>query len=262
MKYMKDLEKIRESISRCDDQIIGALAERMNYIEDIITYKKQHGMPILQPEQEKHQEEVLESKLRDNPFKEEIKDIFSYIVKNSRRIQARSLFRHNIFLVGFMGAGKTTVSKYLGSMLALERVEIDELIVQKEGMSINSIFEEYGEEYFRNCESNTLIELQKKNQLVVSCGGGIVLRGENIASMKKNGCVVLLTATPETTLERVKDSDERPILKNNMNVAFIEGLMEKRREKYLKAADIIVKTDGKTVLEVCEEIVGRLADLD
>ena len=142
---MEDLEQIRDSISRCDDQIISALAERMKYIEDIIGYKKQHCMPILQPEQEKHQEAVLVSKLEGNPFKEEIMDIFSYIVRNSRKIQAKSLFRHNIFLVGFMGAGKTTVSKYLGSMLALERVEIDDLIVEKEGMSINNIFEEYGE---------------------------------------------------------------------------------------------------------------------
>jgi len=73
---------------------------------------------------------------------------------------------------------------------------------------------------------------------------------------------VLLTATAETTLERVRESDERPILRNNMNVGFIAGLMEKRREKYLKAADITIKTDGKTVLEVCEEIVGKLTAMD
>jgi shikimate kinase len=256
---MRDLEKIRGSIGQCDDRIISALAERMKHVEDVIDYKKQHGMPILQPEQEKHQEEVLEAKLEGNRYKREIMDIFSYIVRNSRKIQARSLFEHNIFLVGFMGAGKTTVSNYLSAMLALDRIEMDELIVRKEGMSINGIFEEYGEEYFRNCESNALMELQKRKQLVVSCGGGIVLRDENIANMRKSGRVVLLTATPETTLERVKDSDERPILRNNMNVEFIAGLMEKRRERYLKAADIIVSTDGKTVLEVCEEIVAALS---
>jgi len=256
---MKDLEMIRESIGQCDDRIISALAERMQHIEEVIEYKKKHGMPILQPEQEKRQEEVLEAKLEGSRYKEEIKDIFSYIVRNSRKLQARSLFEHNIFLVGFMGAGKTTVSKYLSAMLALDRIEMDEIIVQKEGMSIASIFEEYGEEYFRNCESNTLMELRKRAQLVVSCGGGIVLRDENIANMKKSGRVVLLTATPETTLERVRDSDERPILRNNMNVEFIAGLMEKRRERYMKAADIIVRTDGKTVLEVCEEIVAALS---
>ncbi len=256
---MKDLEKIRESIRECDDRIIEALADRMKLIEDVAEYKKQHGMAILQPEQERRQEEVLAAKLEGNRYKGEIMDIFSHIVRKSREIQARSLFSHNIFLVGFMGAGKTTVSKYLSTMLALERVELDELIVQKEGMTISSIFEEYGEEYFRNCESNALLELQKRSQLVVSCGGGIVLRDENIANMKRNGRVVLLAASPETTLERVKDSDERPILRNNMNVGFIAALMEKRRERYLKAADIIIETDGKTVQEVCEEIVAALS---
>jgi shikimate kinase len=256
---MKDLEKIRESIRECDDSIIEALADRMKLIEAVAEYKKQHGMAILQPEQERRQEEVLAAKLEGNRYKGEIMDIFSYIVRKSREIQARSLFSHNIFLVGFMGAGKTTVSKYLSRMLSLERIELDELIVHKEGMTISSIFEEYGEEYFRNCESNALLELQKRSQLVVSCGGGIVLRDENIANMKRNGRVVLLAASPETTLERVKDSDERPILRNNMNVGFIAALMKKRRERYLKAADIIIETDGKTVQEVCEEIVAALS---
>ena len=80
--------------------------------------------------------------------------------------------------------------------------------------------------------------------------------------MKKNGRVVLLTASPETILERVKDSHERPLLENNKNTEFIAGLMEARREKYQAAADIIVATDGKTELEICEELVKKLLDLD
>jgi len=172
------------------------------------------------------------------------------------------LFHHNIMIIGFMGVGKTTAAKYLSQVLALERIEMDDLIVEKEGMSINRIFEKYGEEYFRNCESNTLIDLQKRDRLVVSCGGGAVLRDENVRNMKKNGRVVLLTATPETIYNRVKDSTERPILNNNMNVGFISELMEKRREKYLKAADIIVSTDDKTVQAVCEEIIRKMVELD
>lgn len=168
----------------------------------------------------------------------------------------------NIILIGFMGAGKTTVSGYLSKILGMERIEIDDLIAAKEGMCIANIFKKYGEEYFRNCESNTLKELQKKNNLVVSCGGGIVLRDENIINMKKLGSVVLLTATPETTYERVKDSSERPILNNNMNIEFISGLMEKRRERYLKAADIIISTDNKTIEQICEEIVKNLTAIE
>ena len=88
------------------------------------------------------------------------------------------------------------------------------------------------------------------------------MRPENAEHMKKHGRVVLLTASPKTIFERVKDSKERPILNDNMNVAFIEELMEKRREKYLATADIIIETDGKNVVEICEEIISRLIVLD
>ena len=165
-------------------------------------------------------------------------------------------------LIGFMGAGKSTVSSYLSHLLEMEEVDTDKLIVEKEGMSIPQIFEEFGESYFRNYESNTLIELQKRKQLIVSCGGGIVLREENVDHMKKRGRIVLLTATPETTLERVKDSTERPILNNNMNTTFIAELMDKRREKYLAAADIIVETDHKTIAQISEEVVAKLTALE
>ena len=131
-------------------------------------------------------------------------------------------------------------------------------IVKKEGMSINKIFEEYGETYFRNCETNLLIELQKKNNQIISCGGGVALRDENVAEMKKNGKVVLLTASPEVILERVKDNDDRPLLRGNKNTEFISNMMEQRRPKYEAAADVVVNTDYKTVEEIAEEIVVKL----
>lgn len=259
---MDRLEEIREKISQCDDRIIEELVIRMNYIKDIIEYKKETGTPIIQPEQEKKQEDALKKKVGNNEFEEEILHIFKYIVKNSRKIQAKSLFDYNIFLIGFMGAGKSTVADGLEKMLEMERIEMDAMIAKKQGMSIPEIFEEYGEVYFRNLESNMLIELQKKSQAIVSCGGGVVMRPDNAEHMKKHGRVVLLTASPKTIFERVKDSRERPILNNNMNVAFIEDLMEKRREKYLATADVVVETDGKNVVEICEEIISRLIVLD
>ena len=95
-----------------------------------------------------------------------------------------------------------------------------------------------------------------------SCGGGVVMREENADHMKKNGRVVLLTAKPETIYERVKDSDERPILNGNMNVEYISGLMEKRKERYEAVADVTVATDGKNVTQICEEIIAKLIALD
>ena len=87
----------------------------------------------------------------------------------------------------------------------------------------------------------------------------MVLQDENIRLMKENGKIVLLTARPETIYERVKDSRERPILNHNMNVEFIAGLLEKRRPKYLKAADIIIATDGRDVPDICEELIEKVA---
>ena len=90
---------------------------------------------------------------------------------------------------------------------------MDQLIAEREGMSISDIFETYGEEYFRNMETNLLIEMQEKKNVIISCGGGVAMRERNVAEMKKNGRVVLLTAHPQTILDRVKDSDDRPLLR-------------------------------------------------
>ena len=96
---------------------------------------------------------------------------------------------------------------------------------------------------------------------MVSCGGGVVLREENVRLMKESGSVVLLTADPETVYERIRETGDRPVLKGHMNVPDIRQLMEKRRPYYEAAADFSVATDGKTSEEICREIVRRL-DLD
>ncbi|MBQ3031296.1 MAG: shikimate kinase, partial [Anaerotignum sp.] len=137
--------------------------------------------------------------------------------------------------------------------------EMDAYIQKKEGMSVKDIFAVHGEEYFRNCESNTLISLQEKRHVVVSCGGGVPLRERNVELMKKGGYVVWLTATPEAIFDRVKDSTERPLLNGNMRVDFIRDLMESRREKYEAAADICIDTTEKDIVEICEEMLQKLS---
>lgn len=179
-----------------------------------------------------------------------------------KTIQARKLFNYNIVLIGFMGTGKTTISKHLNAMFAMNVIEMDQIIAQREGMSIPDIFEVYGEQYFRDAETNLLIEMQSKTNMIISCGGGTPMRECNVIEMKKNGRVILLNAKPETIYERVKDSHDRPLIENNKNVAFIADLMEKRREKYTAAADIIIQIDGKSEFEICEELIQRLLELD
>lgn len=164
----------------------------------------------------------------------------------------------NIMLIGFMGSGKSTVCACLEEKYGFTAVETDALIAGREGMSINEIFAERGEEYFRDLESGLIEELSEKSGLAVSCGGGAALREKNVANMKKNGRVVWLTASPGTIYGRVKDSNERPLLNGNMNVEYIAALLAARRPFYEKAADLIVKTDGRDACDICGEILRRL----
>ena len=161
----------------------------------------------------------------------------------------------NIFLIGFMGAGKSTIAKVLQRELGMELVEMDERIVKEQGMSINDIFAQKGEDGFRDIESQLVIDIGKNKNSIVSCGGGVVVRPQNVENMKKSGKIVFLTATPETILERVKNGKDRPLLNGHMNVEYISELMEKRRQMYEDAADVKVSTDSKTVGEICTEII-------
>ena len=166
----------------------------------------------------------------------------------------------NVFLIGFMGAGKSTIARCLQKELDMELVEMDERIVQEQGMSINEIFEKFGEAGFRDIESQLVVDLGNQEKSIVSCGGGVVVRPENVENMKKSGKIIFLTATPETILERVKDGTDRPLLNGHMNVEYIEELMNKRLVLYQGAADYMVATDGKTKGEICTEIIKLLTE--
>ena len=100
--------------------------------------------------------------------------------------------------------------------------------------------------------------MQNLEAKIVSCGGGVVLRPQNVEKMKQAGMVIFLNAKAETIYERVKDSNDRPILNGNMNVDYIRSLMEKRSSLYMQAADRVIDTDGKSVREICDEIIGLL----
>ncbi len=164
----------------------------------------------------------------------------------------------NIYLTGFMGSGKSTVARCFAREYRRELLEMDAYIEEKEARSISAIFSESGEEYFRTLETNLLISLEKRKNLVVSCGGGAVMRPENVEAMKRGGRVIYLRATPETIYERVRYSHNRPLLEGNMNVDYISRLMEQRKGAYEAAASITVDTDGKTISAICSEIAAHL----
>ena len=147
--------------------------------------------------------------------------------------------KKQIYLTGFMGTGKSMILNCLHEVCGFDKIEMDEQIVQEQGMSIPEIFEKKGEEYFRNLETELVRKISAMDNIVVSCGGGTVMRQCNVDEMKKNGTIVLLTAEPETVYERVKGSHNRPLLEKNMNPEYIKELMAARRPKYEAAADFV-----------------------
>lgn len=163
-----------------------------------------------------------------------------------------------IYLIGFMGAGKSTVANALQQQYGMQLVEMDETISAREGMSITDLFAQKGEAYFRQLETELLAQAAAPGT-VISCGGGVVMREENVRLMREKGVVVLLRATPETVLQRVCSGTDRPLLNGNMNLTYITELLERRRPYYEQAADIWIDTDGKAPETIAAEIGACIA---
>ncbi len=166
--------------------------------------------------------------------------------------------KNNIYLIGFMGTGKSTISRYLSVITGYQEIDADYEIVCQENMGIPEIFEKYGEVYFRNRETEFLNTMKEKNHYIISCGGGMVLREENVKLMRESGVIVQLTATPETVLTRVENCRERPILSGHMDIEYIEKLMEDRREYYEAAQELIIPTDGREPEEIAKDLKEKL----
>jgi shikimate kinase len=161
----------------------------------------------------------------------------------------------NIILIGFMGTGKSTVGEILADSLELEFVDSDEIIEKRAEYSIDKIFAQKGEEYFRDLETEVIADLSKREGLVVSTGGGVVLRSKNMEFLQRSGIVILLTATPEIILKRVEGTD-RPLLDVADPLEKIKELLD-QREYYYEVADHKVET---SYLEV-EEVVDKIKEI-
>jgi len=166
--------------------------------------------------------------------------------------------QENIALVGFMGAGKTTVGRLLADRLGMRFVDMDDMIVEREGKSITRIFAEDGEPHFRSVERSIVVELSSQRGWIIGAGGGIVLNPDNIIDFGRSGRVVCLWAGPETILERVRNDTSRPLLAEGDKLRKIAELLEKRRALY-EAIPLRVDTTGKTPAEVADEIVRRVS---
>lgn len=165
---------------------------------------------------------------------------------------------NNIYLIGFMGAGKTAVARTLEELTNRERFDTDDMIVERENKAISEIFQTEGEKYFRKVEGEVIYSLTEMENAVVSCGGGVIKSKENIEQLKRGGKVVFLYASPKTVLERVLRNDRRPLLEGKKNLSDITKMMEERMPFYEAAYDIRIDVDGKTLEEIANEILNKI----
>ena len=164
--------------------------------------------------------------------------------------------KNNIVLIGFMGCGKTTVGQALAEQLSYAFLDTDLYIEEKEGMAISEIFKEKGEDYFRNLETSSLLELvEQTKETIVSSGGGLPLRPENAKLLQKLGFVIYLKVEKETVLERLQGDTTRPLLQCEDPAKKVEELLEYRNPIYEVGAHLVVSVDKKSVEEIVEEIV-------
>ena len=166
--------------------------------------------------------------------------------------------KKNIVLTGLMGSGKTTIGKKIAEKTGMKFTDTDELIVQKAGKSINQIFIDDGELFFRDMESEIIEEVSKQENIVISTGGGAVLRDKNTENLKQNGVLFYLYAPAEEIYRRIKDDKDRPLL-NTENPVETLKIIQARRESLYNQADFKINTCEKAPEKTADEIISLFA---
>ena len=162
----------------------------------------------------------------------------------------------NLALIGFMGAGKTSVGRLVAEQLRFDYLDTDELIVSRTGRLIADIFKTDGEPAFRALECQVVAELAGRVKTLISTGGGLPVNPANLASLKSHALVVCLWASPEKIWERVKNQTHRPLLHDPDPQKKIRDLLASR-EQFYKQADVLLNTDIRSVREVAQQVVHQ-----
>lgn len=163
----------------------------------------------------------------------------------------------NIVLIGMSGVGKSEIGRYLAESMGVAYLDTDEMITQREKLTVNDIFEKHGEEYFRDVESEIIKEVSKKDNHIISTGGGVVIRNENISALQDNGYIFLLLGKIDTILHNLtKTRVIRPLLKESQDLKNrVESLYSEREQMYLLSSHVIVNVDHKEIAEIGKEIM-------
>ena len=173
------------------------------------------------------------------------------------KIVLRKMNKNNIVIIGHMGSGKSYLGKILAKKLCFDHFDSDNEIINKIGKSINRIFDEDGEEYFRKIEQQILNKLISKKNIIISLGGGSVLEKSSRDKIKRNSVSIFLDVNLLELEKRLKKSTHRPLLKNTNIKKKVKDL-DRARRKYYLSADIIINNSGITPHKTCENIFNKL----
>lgn len=167
----------------------------------------------------------------------------------------------SLILIGFMGAGKTTVGEKYAGKRRIPMVDTDQMIEEMAGMTISAIFDTKGEEEFRKTETAVLKKLLSgSEEKVISVGGGLPLREENRKMLKQLGTVVYLEAEPQTVLKRLQGDTTRPLLQGGDVKNRVEDMIKRRGPIYREAAELVVDVNGRSVDEIVGELEERMGE--
>ncbi|EKA92919.1 shikimate kinase [Fusobacterium periodonticum D10] len=189
-------------------------------------------------------------------YKSNVNSFFYDIISKYKTNIQRDNMKDNIALIGFMGSGKTTIGKLLAKTMEMKFVDIDKIIEATEKKSINDIFKEKGQIYFRDLEREIILQESSRNNCVIATGGGSILDNENVKSLQETSFIVFLDASIECLYLRLKDNTTRPILNDAEDKKqLIEELLEKRKFLYQISANFIIHIDENTsIYETVDKI--------
>lgn len=165
--------------------------------------------------------------------------------------------RRNIILIGFMGSGKTTVGRALAHRLKMDFINTDDMVEQRQGMTISKIFEQYGEPHFRQLEKEATAEAASGLNVVIATGGGVVNNPENMESLMGSGRIIYLQASPKVIYQRVGSGTDRPLLNSPNPMEHIVELLAKREPLYRQYSNTILNTDALTIEDCVEALVNN-----
>ncbi len=244
------LDDLRKEIDIVDKEILKLYERRMKIVKDVAIYKGKNHILIANASREKKVIENIVLNLENKEIKEEAIELFKKIILLSKVYEHRILNHKNIVLIGMPGSGKSSIGKLIAKDLSMKFVDIDKYIEEKEEKTIDEIFKS-GENHFRKVESNYISSLNPLFNAVISTGGGVILREENMENLKKNSIIVFINR-PLKSIIKDMDIGHRPLLKDRIDKIY--DIYDSRIDLYKKYSNFEIINDD-TMEKAKDEII-------